>query len=255
MLPVLFTIGPFNVYAFGFFLAFSFLLSTFIIWREAKEEFKEEEYLDAFLLTGIAGLVSARILYIFMHPGDFGLNILRYIVVRETPGLSLVGGLVGGFLFLFWYCRQKKYNFGHISDLFSLAASFSLVFTKIGEQLGGAGFGKATNFILGVRIIGQSGRHHPVELYEALLILVLSIVLYYIYNRINRKKWPEGIVFLFFTIFIPVIIFLLEFLKDHPLYLYIFSAKQLGAFVIICIAAWSLFVKLKTSGKKNKLKS
>src|SRR3972149_2076530 len=113
MLPILFTIGPFKVYAFGFFLSLSFILSTFIIWKYAKEDLKESEYLDAFLYTSVIALITARIIYILFHFEEFGINILRYIVVRETPGLSLTGGLVGGFLFLWWYAKSQKFDFLH----------------------------------------------------------------------------------------------------------------------------------------------
>lgn len=146
MLPVLFTIGPFKVYTFGFFLALSFILSTFIVWRYAKEELKEEEYLDAFLYTSIATLLSSRLVYILFNFDQFGTNLLRYIVVRETPGLSLLGGLLGGFAFLFWYAKKLRFDFTCLLDLFSLAGSFALVFTKIGEQLAGSGLAKRQIF-------------------------------------------------------------------------------------------------------------
>ena len=54
MQPVLYSIGRYNVYSFGIFLALSFILSTFVIWKFAKEEFKEEDkgvIIDANLKT------------------------------------------------------------------------------------------------------------------------------------------------------------------------------------------------------------
>ena len=167
MAPVLFSIGPFNVYLFGFLLAVSFILSTFVIFKYAKEELKEEEYLDLFLGTCVITVFVARVVYIMMNFDDFGFNLLRYIVVRETPGLSLFGGSIAGFFFLYFSLRKSKYDFWHILDIFSVAGSVALIFIKLGEQMGGAGFGKMTNSFLGVQIIGQEGRYHPVELYEA----------------------------------------------------------------------------------------
>jgi phosphatidylglycerol:prolipoprotein diacylglycerol transferase len=237
MSPILFSIGKFNVYAFGFFLAVSFVFSTFVIFKYAKEEFKEEEYLDAYLYTALAGLISARFTYIVLHFGEFGFNILRYIVVRETPGLSLIGGLLGAFLFLLWYAKVKKYDFRHLLDLFAVTGSVALVFVKIGEQLGGAGFGNETNFFLGIKIIGLPNRHHPVELYEAFIYFILSIILILLYNRAQNKELPENFVAYMFILIVSLTIFALEFLKVHAVYLYGLSLKQIVALLVFILAA------------------
>lgn len=245
MIPVLFSIGEFNVYAFGFFLAVSFLLSTFVVWKYGKEELKEEEYLDAFLYTAVAVLLGARVSYILGHFDEFGINLLRYIVVRETPGLSIFGGLLTGILFLFWYTRKRKLPFWHLTDLFSLSSSFGLFFTKIGEQLGGGSFGKETNFILGTRVVGKTGLFHPVELYEAIFIILLSFVLVFIHHKTRKDKWPEGTVATFFILGLGFIFFLLDFLKKYPLYFYGLSLKQFFAIIMISSILIPLFKRVK----------
>lgn len=226
MSPILFTIGKFNVYGFGFFLAVSFIFSTFVIWKYAKEEFKEDEYLDAYLYTSIIGLICARVFYIIFHFSDFGLNILRYIVVRETPGLSFEGGLIGTLIFLFLYSKRKKLNFYHLLDLFSVAGIVALVFVKIGEQLGGAGFGMETKSILGVRVIGLPGIRQPTELYEAVIYFTLSILLIILYNRSLKNKIPQNLVTCIFGMSVLLTSFALEFLKVREVYLYSLSLKQ-----------------------------
>lgn len=245
MSPILFTIGSFNVYAFGFFLSLAFLFSTFIVWKNAKEVLLEEEYLDAFLYTNIAALVSARLIYIVLNANDFGLNILKYIVVREAPGLSLMGGLYGGIVFLFWYAKKKGESFWKLADLFSLSGCFALFLAKIGEQLGGGGFGRETAFFLGVKLAGLPGRRHPVELYEALLFLILTIILYLVYRKVKRNVWPAGLVSCLFGASLAIIIFTLEFLKESRLYLYGLSIRQMAAIMMFFIAGWPLIRRFK----------
>lgn len=250
MLPVLFTIGEFNVYAFGFFLALAFVLSTFIVFHYAKEELKEEEYLDAFLYTSFVFLFFARVVYIFFHFESFKLNFLRYILVRETPGLSLLGGLVFSTFFLFWYTKKRKFSFGHVADIFSQAGSFALALTKIGEQLGGASFGKPTDFFWGVHIVGKTGKFHPVELYEAWLFFLLTGVLFWIYKKFGKKE--EGLVGLFFIFAVSFISFLLEFLKVYPLYLGQLSFRQLIYLLLMLGAIFPLIKKIKVLRSEKK---
>lgn len=251
MAPVLFTIGTFNVYAFGFFLALSFLFSTFIVWKYAREELKEEEYLDAYLYTSIAALVSSRFIYIILHFNDFGANILKYIVVRETPGLSLLGGLLGGFVFLFWYSKKSKENFLKLLDLFSLAGSFSLILAKIGEQLGGTGFGRETNFFLGVQIVGAAGRRHPVELYEAVMLSILTVILFVVYQKVKRNIWSAGLVCRIFGMGLAFIIFTLEFFKTYTVYLYGLSLRQVAALIILLAVGIPLIKRLSAAKIKG----
>lgn len=245
MSPILFTIGTFNVYAFGFFLALAFLFSTFIVWKNAKEILMEEEYLDAFLFTSVFALISARITYIILNFADFGLNILKYIVVIEAPGLSLLGGLFGGLIALFWYTKRKKVEFRQYLDLFALSGCFALIISKIGEQLAGAGFGRETNFILGVKIAGLTGRHHPVELYEAILFTILTVILYFVYQKVKRKIYPSGLVSYIFGVGLAIIIFLLEFLKVYPVYLYGLSIRQFTAILILFATVIPLIRRIK----------
>ncbi len=211
----------------------------------------EEEYLDAFLFTCLSALISARIIYIILHFSDFGLNFLKYIIVIEAPGLSLLGGLFGGVISLFWYTRKMKEKFWQHLDLFSLAGCFALILAKIGEQLGGAGFGRETNFFLGVKIVGLSGRHHPVELYEAILFSILTIILYFVYQKVRRKIWPQGMVTYLFGISLAIIIFLLEFLKVYPVYLYGLSIRQITAIFMFTATVLPLIKRLKIMKGKS----
>src|SRR3989344_6523162 len=111
MFPIIYTIGKFNVYSFGLFLSLAFIFSTFIIWKLSKEDFKEELYLDAYFYTCLVTLASARIIYILRNFPDFNFNFLKYFLVVETPGLSMLGGAIGGIIFLYFYCRSRKINF------------------------------------------------------------------------------------------------------------------------------------------------
>ena len=155
------------------------------------------------------------------------------MVVVETRGLSLIGGAIGGFIFLYLYSRKKKIKFFHFADILSLAGTLALIFIKIGQQLGGAAHGTETNSYLKVRIIGRPGFYHPTELYEAFTYLLLFILLLILLRRAWRKKWKEGIIFAIFAFFTGVSIFGLEFLKVHRVYLYGLSFRQILALMII----------------------
>lgn len=251
MKPILFTIGPFHVFAFGFFLCLSFILSSFIVWKFGKEELVEEELTDAYVYTSLASLIFARFFYILFNFGEFGSNILKYIVVREIPGLSLSGGLLGGSLFLLYYAKRKKLNFFKVADIFAITGTFALSLVSVGELLGGASFGKVTNLPWGINVVGLVGRRHPVEIYSFILYIVFFVLLVYLYrHNIIRKSY--GLVSYIFLFFIALIIFLLEFLKERPIYLYSLGLNQIIALVVMVVVSIPLVNKIKLIYKSSK---
>lgn len=244
MWPVIYSIGNFNVYSFSIFMTLSFIISTFVIFKLGRDDLLEEEYLDLYLYTTIIALAAGRLTYIALNFDDFQLNILKYILVREAPGLSLLGGLIGGFIFFWWYVKKHSLDFWHLIDVFSAASSVGLILAKVGEQLGGAGFGKETTAFLGVKIAGLSGYRHPVELYESVLLVILSVILFIIYDKIKHKKMPSGTVFTIFAFILALTTFLLEFLKISDLYLYGLSLRQYICLFIILFISVPLYRRI-----------
>lgn len=250
MKPVLFTIATFNVYSFGFFLMLSFIISTFFVYKIGKEELKETEYLDAYLYGSLTAILSARLFYIIFHFEEFGSNILRYIVVRETPGLSFIGAIIGTFFFLIYYCKRKKLDLLHLLDIFSLAFSSGMIFAKIGQQLGGSAFGKPTETFFAIRIIGQLNRRHPTELYESLLYLLLTVFLLFLFSKTQRKILRKGFVFYVFCLSSSIIIFLLEFFKEESVYLYGLTFHQFLAVILLMVIIYPFLKQVQVLVRK-----
>ncbi|MBI3955013.1 prolipoprotein diacylglyceryl transferase [Candidatus Gottesmanbacteria bacterium] len=255
MWPILYSIGNFNVYSFSVFMALSFIVSTFVIFKLGREDLREEEYLDLYLYCSIVAIVAARITYIFLNFDKFRYNFLKYILVRESPGLSLLGGLIGAYIFFWWYVKKHRYNFKQAIDVFSLATCVGLILAKIGEQLGGAGYGAETTRFLGVKIAGISGFRHPVELYESLILLILAVFLFILFDKTKHKKVPMGTVFTVFAFILALSTFLLEFLKISDLYLYGLSLRQYVCLFIILSISVPLYKNLliiKSIREENK---
>jgi len=240
------------VFVYGLFLALGFLVSGFVVFFFAREEFKEEEYMDAYLYTSFIALVCARIFYILTHFGSFGYDVIRYVVVREEPGLSLFGALAGGFAFLWYYAQRHKFNFLHVLDIFAVASLLGFSIASLGVFLGGGSFGIETNLPWGVSVAGMSGLRHPVEIYQVVLFLVMFVIFLYI-RKFFRKE--AGMVSAFYILGISTIIFLLEFLKSQTVYLYDpFSPNHVLSAVFGLAAAgyiiYQLYLKRKERQKK-----
>ena len=107
MFPVLFSIGNFAVSSFGVFLALGFLLAVFLIWRLSRAwDLDEEKVLDLTLLTFLGGLIGARVYFVMEHWDFFAANFTKAILFYKFPGFSFWGGVLGGWLTLFYFSKR-----------------------------------------------------------------------------------------------------------------------------------------------------
>lgn len=105
---------------FFIFLYFLFLISKddFVISRK---DIQMDRIFNLAILTGFFALFSARFFFTVFNPKPQILNILGFLAFPYFPGLSLIGGIVGGYLFLYTYARFRKMPVGKIIDLFTMS--------------------------------------------------------------------------------------------------------------------------------------
>ena len=94
-----------------------------------------EQVFNCAFIVSLVGLFSARFFYVLFHPLHIYLNILGFILFPYFPGLSLVGGLLGGILALFIYCRKMNFPLGRVFDFFTMALIFVLPVGLVGYFL------------------------------------------------------------------------------------------------------------------------
>jgi phosphatidylglycerol:prolipoprotein diacylglycerol transferase len=117
MNPVIFQLGPFSLNWYGVFIVGGAVLATWLASRYAIKAGENPEHVWNILAWAlIGGIIGARLYHVFSSPAD-GLGWAYY---REHPldiinfwnggfrGLGIYGGLVGGILAIFLYCRWNK---------------------------------------------------------------------------------------------------------------------------------------------------
>jgi phosphatidylglycerol:prolipoprotein diacylglycerol transferase len=83
MQQVLFHIGGLRVFSYGFFIALGILVATLWMLRQAKKEgMSQETVLDCVLIAVIAGIVGARLFYVFLEPQTLLKNSYHIMVLR-----------------------------------------------------------------------------------------------------------------------------------------------------------------------------
>lgn len=203
--PVAFSIFGLDIYWYGISYIVSFTLGLQLIKYYSKKYINliltEQELEDILLFICISVVLGGRIgCFLFYEDTIFTLDIFRF----RDGGMSFHGGLIGGLIGIFLFCKKYQKLFFHITDLISVSAPIGLF------------FGRIANYINDNEIRGKiiAGFEHPVVLYESLFegIVLFAILNLTLKNNVSKKGKSSSL----FLIYYGVFRFFLDFLKDQP---------------------------------------
>lgn len=115
-----------------FVLIFCFFIFLYVLYYFSHDDFvvirkdiTMERIFNLAFVTGVVSLFSSRLFFALFSNNPKYLNPLVFFALPYFPGLSLIGGLLGGSILIYWYCNFKKLPIGKMFDLF--IKSFILV--------------------------------------------------------------------------------------------------------------------------------
>ncbi|RJQ36584.1 hypothetical protein C4559_04940 [Candidatus Microgenomates bacterium] len=196
---------------------FAFLFCLYLLSKDDFMLFRKNVSLDkvfdlAFLTIGI-GILSARIGFVIFNFNYHFLNPLYFFLFPYFPGLSIAGGIIGSFLFLFIYCLNSKISFHRIFDFFAFSFLFALPFGFVIEIF---------NSLISKKTI-------VTILYLEILIYFISFLgIYIIFKKIKLEDGSLGFLSLMFFSILSFIFNIggqwkkISFLNENLLLLVIF---------------------------------
>lgn len=253
MQVILFHIGSFPVRSYGLMIAVAIILSSCVALYLARGTVYRKHILDLVVYVIIGGILGARIWEVlFFQPEYYSKNILEAFQIWKG-GLSIQGGLVGGFLAGLIYTRKHKLSFWEFADILAPAIIFGQAIGRIACFLNGDAFGAPTNsgfglvYPEGTMAYDTYGSQPlwPAELFE----MQWNIIVFAILLGLKNVKWPKGFIFLSYNILYSLGRFFLEFLRgDTPQYALDFTAAQWTSVAVIVISL--LFIGYSLMNKK-----
>lgn len=252
MLPTLIQFGPVVISSLGVCIALGFILGSFVFWKRGKKEyFKEEELMDAAILTTLAGILGARIGWVVINFSQFRGYFWRIFDVIGYPGIWQFTGLLSAFAMLWYFSQKKSWDFYKIADIYIFGLSLFLIFYRIGLFLDGSYYGSKTNLPWGLRFPGLLEKRHPTQLYSLLVFLGFYQLLFWLEKNYRTLEWyqrkkgeaNEGFLFATFLIFFGVLRFAVEFFLVNKIYWKWLSASQWASLVFVLAGAIVLFAR------------
>lgn len=217
MHPILFKIGPFTVYTYGFFVFLGVLCAYFVCLKEARRQnLGKAVFSDIIFWTLAFSFIGARIFYVSVEFKEFLQNPIGILFGRS--GFVFYGGVVFGVIVLYVLARIYKVSFLKLADIIALGVPLAHAFGRLGCFSYGCCYGRPTNSVFGVLFPPESPAGSlgvkviPTQLIAAFsLFLVFFILLFF-----KKYKKVDGQILVLYLVLYSVLRFIVEFFRGDP---------------------------------------
>ncbi len=217
--PVILEIGPVTVRWYGLMFAVSILTGFYYLRKHGlKMGFNEDIIFTLFMVIIVFLVIGARAVFVAVNWSYFMEN--PHLVIRiDQGGLAFHGGLLGGILSSWLYCRVKKLNWWALADLAVPGVALGVALVRIAN-------------IFNQEILGREAamfffERHPAQVYGSLI----GIALLLLHNLLARRRdIKPGYLFWNFILGYTVLRGLIEeTFRDNPLVAWGFVSESWGA--------------------------
>ena len=249
MFPVLFDISGFKVFTSGVMWFVGCCLAALILLRISRDQNLSYDLLMKMAFACLfGGIVGARLGYAHLNQEFFINNPLEILKFYEG-GMVYYWGFGGGILasLLFW---GRRPGWIRVCDIMILSLVPAHVMGRLGCFLHGCCFGLGFQklpffeFFL-VRFPADNILRHPVQLYSALGLTVIFIILWQVY----KKSRTPGIITITYVYSYAIFRFTIEYIRDDPRgnfvqSLPISTSQGIALLSIFLITAYLLLLKI-----------
>jgi prolipoprotein diacylglyceryl transferase len=248
--PNLVQIGPFLITWHGVFSVIGILAAARVGQILLKRDgIAPERVYDMAVWMVVAGLIGARLLFVWENYQIFSGNLIKIVQVNEG-GISQWGGIFGALLGGYLWCRWAKVDYRKVLDAAGPANALGFAIGRIGDIINGEHHAIDTNLPWGVtyvneKTLGEVGRVvHPEVAYELiwnLLVFGTAMLTY----RWFKRRLPVGVTGLIWLSIYAAGRFLLSYLRKDSLAFGLRQAQWASLAMIvgsaIAIAVWMYF--------------
>lgn len=214
---IAFSINGFNIYFYGICMSLAVLSGFGMSYTITKKYYKE---IDADILYDvvtfglIVGFISARLYYCLLNFNFYSTNLIEILNFREG-GISIQGGILGGFLFSAIYAKIKKLPVLKLADIASYGMILAQAVGRWGNFFNSEAYGHPTNtfgvFIpISARIQGYEhfAYFQPTFLYESILNLIVLSILFFVVRKLKFRF--DGLIFASYIILYSIVRLIIE---------------------------------------------
>lgn len=250
------TIGPITIHMYGIMIALGFLAALVMsLYRGKKKQYDEDIIWGIFFCAIIGGMVGTRLLYYIVELPE----IIKdpSILWNFKNGYVVYGGIIGGILCSYVYCRVKKTAFLPYFDLVMPAVALAQGFGRIGCFFAGCCYGRETDAWYGITFHTSNFAPNGVKLIPTQIIssigdfVICGLLLLYAAGNSGEKSRMGRVAALYLLLY-GVGRFAVEFLRnDYRGSVGALSTSQLISIGIVAAGILMYAIAPKFCGKEE----
>jgi len=235
-------IGPVTLHMYGLMIAVGYMSALLISERRARKQGMDTDILyGIFWCAVLGGAAGSKLLFYLVNISD----ILKdpSMLLQFQNGWVVYGGIIGGVLASWGYCRYKKADFVQYLDLVMPAVAFAQGCGRIGCFFAGCCYGRETDSALSIQYWQSAYAPNgvkliPTQIYSSIGDFAIAFLL----MAYARRKPAKGKVAAGYCILYSLGRFVIEaFRNDYRGEVGIFSVSQLISIFIMALGI-GLFV-------------
>lgn len=270
MYPILFKIGPLEIYSYGFMLVIAFLVGYYFFSKEINRKGLQKTIAtDITVIAVFCGIIGSKLLFILENLDKFFENPIK--IVLSSGGFTYLGGLILALIVSWIYIKKRKYNFIKAADAVAPSLIIAYGIGRIGCHLAGDGdYGIPTSLPWGTNyengivppshlfngteyastfpnnIFPDNTPLHPTPIYEFLASLVIFFILW----KLRNRNFKDGTILMFYFILSSFSRFSVEFIRLNPKMFLGITEAQIISVILFSIGSIG-FLYLKNFGKNQ----
>ena len=131
--PIAISIGKINIHWYGIFIVTAILLGLALAKKDdGLYGIKFDDIFDFSLIALFSGIICARLYYVVFNLEYYILNPLEIFKIWNG-GLAIYGGIIGGVISAFIFCKHKKINFLDLCDYVVPFLALRTSYRKMGK--------------------------------------------------------------------------------------------------------------------------
>ncbi len=255
--PIAFHLFTKPIYWYGIIIATTVLVAYLMAEHEAtKRGLPKDTMLDLLLMALPVAFIFARAYYVVFR-WDYYSKHKDEIIAIWDGGIAIYGGLLGGFIMLYFFARKRKIKIIKLLDIIAPSLLVGQMLGRWGNFFNHEAYGETVSrgylenrfipkFIVDNMYI-EGAYRQPTFLYESVWCLIAVVILIIIRNRLAQSE-----VFALYIILYGVERFIVEGMRTDSLYLGSLRVSQVLSLVFV-IGSLIYLIVLNTKYKNKKI--
>ena len=209
----LISIGSYTVHGYGLMIAIGIVAAYAAAeYRARKKKLDPELIFSLAIWCLVGGMVGAKLMYYITQIKEIIAD--PSILLNIADGFVVYGGIIGGILAGYLFCRKHKIQFLQYFDLVMPSIALAQGFGRIGCFLAGCCYGIETTSPLGIVFHNSSQAPNGIRLVPTQLISSgLDFLNFFALIWFAKRKRAEGQVAGLYLIFYSIGRFILEYFR------------------------------------------